>query len=657
MIGSDQIRRSYVIVPASWTVGKVRAWLNGRLYSHVIVLRIEPRETFYYLYTGDQAGIAFRNRDPRLSVFDALELREWKRSDVVDADVAALPVPERAVVLRRGNVVGFIDPTPDDQGPTRAIGRSGSVVRGSGTGGEVRGGPRAVAREGGGESFSVPTPRDGDAVHREREAPPPFSAYPRLDAPPRAIPNDVIDVVVGFRADQDSTLPGAAPINIAAPRQGASVFIVLWAEGGTIQGANSAIIPLSMTAGHTFQVVVGAEAHEIVLTAQFFYELLPVGLARRTVAVAAGAVAVAPNPCPMEAVESTSAVDATITVRLRDDGWVAWCLVAPSPPLKLAPEPVKLSDTREFAAQLDTDQRSYDYAGPFAHGALESASQSIASKVPAEIFDGLRRIHETLGSTPVVLLLTDEPNIPWELARWPAPLLDPAAPPILAAQVSIGRWWIDNEIVACPPATVTARKLTAVAAGYGGGQPHLPSALAEQAVLVQNYDAEARDATLAGIAPLITSPNVPGHFVHFAVHGYSHPNANEQALVLADNKDLRPGALVGAYTCGAVPRFSFVFLNACQVAAAGSRLGQAAGFPGAIIRGGALGFVAPLWQVDDDAARTIAERFYEEVFDSRRPVGEVLVATRKSYDPARTTTPLAYIFYGHPLLRIDRPAG
>jgi CHAT domain-containing protein len=154
----------------------------------------------------------------------------------------------------------------------------------------------------------------------------------------------------------------------------------------------------------------------------------------------------------------------------------------------------------------------------------------------------------------------------------------------------------------------------------------------------------------------VTEPKTGGQLIHFAVHGVSDPDANDQALLLDDKTRLLPSALAGRFRCGETPAFSFVFLNACQVGTAASCLGQAAGFPGDLIRGGTLGFLAPLWDVDDEVARAFAERFYAATLDEHQTLGEVLAAQRAKYAAEGSTTPMAYIYYGHPNLRLTRAA-
>ena len=54
----------------------------------------------------------------------------------------------------------------------------------------------------------------------------------------------------------------------------------------------------------------------------------------------------------------------------------------------------------------------------------------------------------------------------------------------------------------------------------------------------------------------------------------------------------------------------FVFLNACQVGTDERVLGDYGGFASTLLRIGAVGVVAPLWNVKDDVAAAFARQFY-----------------------------------------------
>jgi hypothetical protein len=297
--------------------------------------------------------------------------------------------------------------------------------------------------------------------------------------------------------------------------------------------------------------------------------------------------------------------------------------------------------------------RTQAYAGDFAANVLLSKGQEITGLMPKGLFETIERVHAAVARPPTLLLITNESYVPWELA-WLANPLDPKLPPFLAAQTCMGRW-LEDESVDLPPAvTVDVRRATAVAARYDPRQTglrELKESLAEREALgkLKFIPLEAR---LDDLRAVVSGAVAPGHLIHFAVHGLSAPNENSQTLLLADGHQLSASALSGAYRRGDVPRFVFVFLNACQVGTAGTSFGQAAGFPATLVRRGVLGFVAPLWDVDDALARAFAERFYKDTLTGAETVGAVLRAGRAAYRPDQSTTPLAYIYYGHPALRL-----
>jgi CHAT domain-containing protein len=101
----------------------------------------------------------------------------------------------------------------------------------------------------------------------------------------------------------------------------------------------------------------------------------------------------------------------------------------------------------------------------------------------------------------------------------------------------------------------------------------------------------------------------------------------------------------------------FVFINACQVGSGDQILGGYAGLAAAFLYAGAAGVVAPLWSIDDDAARAIALRFYERTLKTGDQPAEVLRSERAEFGRAggpTSATCLAYQFFGHPAMRLKR---
>jgi CHAT domain-containing protein len=98
-------------------------------------------------------------------------------------------------------------------------------------------------------------------------------------------------------------------------------------------------------------------------------------------------------------------------------------------------------------------------------------------------------------------------------------------------------------------------------------------------------------------------------------------------------------------------------MNACEVGTSGDTLGSYGGMAAAFLNEGFRGFVAPLWAVNDKLAHKAALKFYKKTLVDKEPVSEALRAVRLDYDPdgpMPSATNLAYIFYGHPDLVLER---
>ncbi|HWI64265.1 MAG TPA: CHAT domain-containing protein, partial [Symbiobacteriaceae bacterium] len=164
-------------------------------------------------------------------------------------------------------------------------------------------------------------------------------------------------------------------------------------------------------------------------------------------------------------------------------------------------------------------------------------------------------------------------------------------------------------------------------------------------------------ATEADLDRVLSDDSQATNVLHFACHGEADPRQPEyNRIVLGDNVYLTPWIIRGSDIGKKQP---FVFLNACQVGQGGETLGEYAGFAGAFLKEGCPGFLGPLWAVDDVIAREVAEQFYTEACrPDGRTVGEVLrdlrcrFATLDGAGGRPAATYLAYVYYGHPNLRL-----
>ncbi|MCD5312342.1 CHAT domain-containing protein [Kineosporia babensis] len=319
---------------------------------------------------------------------------------------------------------------------------------------------------------------------------------------------------------------------------------------------------------------------------------------------------------------------------------------------------------------------------------LLGLGQRIYRSIPAPIRDALRATVAT--GTPekpaTVLVLSDEPYVPWELAARPEGWLPDEAgefgsenePVFLGAHVAISRWLLSDEPPPSPrpPSTLTVRSTAVVTARYEGllGAQPLPHAEVEAARLI-----EALEPDVVAVRPLFTDvldliggrPAVD--LMHFALHGRFDPQGVQGGLLLPpENTAARtPDVLHENHIRGRrLESSSFVYLNACQVGAGDGRvLGDYGGMASAFLEAGAGGVVAPLWNISDSTAADLAEEFYERCLQGpeQLPVAEFLRQIRARYTegavrleaPGIDATLVSFQLFGHPRLQLvssPRPA-
>jgi hypothetical protein len=335
-----------------------------------------------------------------------------------------------------------------------------------------------------------------------------------------------------------------------------------------------------------------------------------------------------------------------------------WSVKSPHPDVPTPPEPVPLDldeSTQSWARRVmrGVEQRG---TAPDLAFYLRGISRQIGDQIPEAIWSALEAAARIVPH-PAVLLTTAEPFIPWELARVPRPW-DPDRPALLGAQAHVGRWSYREQ--GRPPSPAHRLRLNAMAVVKGeySGSSRLPEAEAEADDLRDQYHAHQITADLLPVlACLQGQPEVD--ILHFAVHGRLDVTGLQDGIVMNDRTYLDPESILGAD--GNCP--DLIFLNACQLGQQQEMLGDAAGVVPSFLRIGAQAVIAPLWKVDDAAARAFAQRFYTALF-AGRTVSEFLAEERSQAVAAGLGTPeatvMAYLFFGHPRLTavdVRNPAG
>jgi hypothetical protein len=318
----------------------------------------------------------------------------------------------------------------------------------------------------------------------------------------------------------------------------------------------------------------------------------------------------------------------------------------------------RIVNTERFAKKLSELASRSRADESQALGQLRALGSEIADSLPAELFSDSASLLGALltrkGNAPSLLILTDDAYVPWELAFIDCAIAKPNGKAFLGQVAKVGRWPLNDRRPA-PEAALDVGEFHVFAAkSYAatGSNKDLPHALAEQEFLTGNFDAIPHDATGVELSTWLRSKPPTAETLHIAVHGYSDPKADEQSLILGDGCSITPEELLGLNASVDPRPYSLVFINACQTGTAVT-LGQVAGFPGTLARRGAGGVIAPLWEVNDSQASAFAKAFYCKTLGDEMDVGAALRSLRNDAIRFDGVDNLAYVFFGHPLLKLQ----
>lgn len=257
-----------------------------------------------------------------------------------------------------------------------------------------------------------------------------------------------------------------------------------------------------------------------------------------------------------------------------------------------------------------------------------------------------------------VQIITDEPCVPWELMRMSD--LERASdvePELLAIRHCVGRWLAAES--GSMQQYIGVSKVAVSASSYddiSAVSAKLPWATSERKMMVDTYHADDVPLTSNGLLDFLEGGAAQA--LHLACHGkMSITDPDTSVLVMEDTPhDLTPLSVARSEVRkGLGSQHPLVFLNACEVGAAGASLSLVAGFPAAFLYAGASALVSPLWVVNDERAAKIAEVFYREAFVAGcgKPLGAVLRDLRVRWKNEKHLTYLAYVLYGDPMARVD----
>jgi hypothetical protein len=530
---------------------------------------------------------------------------------------------------------------------------------------------------------AAPAVTGGDA-NRKRAMRPPHRAYGLLDCPAEAVAGQPFEVEVGLSAEQAAGVAG--PRMSLPPLAGEpyEVVVRISARGFSFgPGARSRqVLEVSESTPYPSvrislvpDPVAGSTERRI--AADFYVGGGRVGDAIRALTVVTGD---AERTRPSDERSSSGVgglaptgariADLTVTIRHADaPDTFDWTMESPHAELLPADDPPPKAipgDAKAYLADLMSAVEAKESARPKVHvfDTVRGAAKYVRDLIPAEVYHVIRAIATKTGRPPTILLESEEPYIPWELAHVDPPLIagvpdpggppPPPLPPFLAAQACIGRWVkavepSDGPVQPLPaPTDKTVAAMSVVWGDYSKveGYQNLPHARAEARKLAKAYGATRINPTGDTMSALLNNETSPTpDLIHFAVHGHwSRTGTDKDGIILTDGTVLIALEVHGA-TLSSAP---FVFLNACQVGAGHAVLGHYSGIAAEFVYAGASCVVAPIWAIDDEVASSVAETFYREVAKGEPPC-EVLRKSRLDFSGASASaTTMGYQFFGHP---------
>jgi len=652
-----------LLMLADWPVGTARATAQSLPERAMVVIRLPgPDGDRHYAMDAGSMQLVMQGADPDLPLVEVMDLSVFSPNRTVDIDdPAAIPRPGD-VLVRAGEVLG--------------------VVRGSGG---DRGADSAAV------TFAEPPDTAPPTTGTEPAAPVArFRAFPALDSPDEVREGDQFTLVARFTA-QPPAEPGAQPVIVSGAPPQLTFVVQVGGFGFTFPAGirRKLTVDRDSPDGPVAKFAVVASDVNVqatrTLEVSFEYAGEVCGLAWRDVRV----VAEAPQPTPETTASGGTGVtlsgdpapDLTVTIRSEPGSAQLEWLFHPREDIKRPAQRVTTAleapSAEAFAVQLmaQLPAAKDSVSLPLT---VRGMGKLVNRVIPDDFWAMVEATWQAMpdGEIPSLLLITNEPFVPWELAWVDDDVVDPQLLPDGVTEGSLGSLWQVGRWVppvrrrrgpdrpAVPPAArVDADAVAVVIGDYAADTKirNLPHAIEEGKAIALRYHGLPLLASEGDVDRLMTgalerdgaayAPTV----VHFASHGQVSTTQQQYTGILLSGGRRLDLLTVEGSQLGAASA-PFVFLNACQVGTASTVLSTYGGLAGAFLGTGCRGFLAPLWNVDDEVAKSIALDFYRRTLGDGLPVGEAVRQIRAGFGTgqAGTATPLAYVFYGHPRLQLSR---
>jgi hypothetical protein len=267
-----------------------------------------------------------------------------------------------------------------------------------------------------------------------------------------------------------------------------------------------------------------------------------------------------------------------------------------------------------------------------------------------------------------VLIVSDEPHIPWELIR-AHDAETGLEGDFWGAEFVLTRWL---RVAGGPFPRLTVRRVRALAAGGGcttsgsrdvlptagphdqAGSLALPGAVEELQVLQSLGQSGVEVRVVAPRRAELARTLEEGGFelLHLACHGhFGGTSRGDSSCVLLEDGEFRVTHLDPRIATALRRDLPLVFFNACHTGRLGLSLTGLGSWAAELLRLGCGAFLGTLWPVVDEAALAFAATFYEALREGRCGIGEAVQRARRTVRDRFPGDPtwLAYTCFASPL--------
>ncbi|MEO7244806.1 MAG: CHAT domain-containing protein, partial [Rubrivivax sp.] len=495
--------------------------------------------------------------------------------------------------------------------------------------------------------------------------------FPSIEAAGALTPGAAVAFIVDLRREEvESTFGGVALPTQPADWTSLALDVLLTSPqvefdaGGAGAGVGAGRLTVHRNADSTPARIRGrlradlARGAEIEVKARFVLGTRYCGSAARRFIVGAGAAPAAADGAAAAAVQldaSAAAPDLTVFITLFDQtapGRLHWRLVTP-PFASLPPRLDGLIDLgRDPAAEATALFRQFAKLERGQHReAIDGFGEQLWQRAPAVFRDAYWALHDHYQRPLTIQFVSDDPHLPWELM---SPYRDGEAHGPLALRHPVARWigqwqgYMRNRL--------PTGKLFAVAPHYRSASTQLSLAEAAAQALVDGLGAQRWGATREQMLALLEHPPTDETvaLLYFTGHGAFAADVADASLIkLEDGANLSSREVARQKVTLGERDGTVVFLNACEVGASGSVLGNVGGWADAFLSRRFGAFIAPLWAIDEEDAAQVTEDLMARIVTRGEPLGAALRDLRAAHG-AVSPTFYSYLLYGDVTARLGR---